>query len=59
MYTVIVPNSVKRDMKKLDRPVINKVLDLLKTLAENPHRGTQLSGAFSDLFKLEFRQQAD
>ncbi len=57
MYTVIIPNSVKRDIKKLDKPVINKVLDLLKTLAENPHRGTLLSGAFSDLFKLELRQQ--
>lgn len=57
MYSVIIPNSVKRDIKKLDKPVINMVLDLLKTLAENPHHGTQLSGSFSDLFKLEFRHK--
>ena len=25
MFTVIVPNSVKKDIKKLDKPVISKI----------------------------------
>jgi len=44
-------------MKKLDKPVISTVLELLKSLEENPFRGSRLSGDFSDLYKLEFRYQ--
>jgi len=53
MYTVIVPNSVKKDIKKLDKPVISKILDLLENLGQDPFRGTPLTGYFSNLLKLE------
>jgi len=57
MYTVIIPNSVKKDLKKLDKPTIKKVINLLNSLSENPFQGASLSGDFSELLKLEFRQQ--
>ena len=53
MFTVIVPNSVKKDIKKLDKPVISKILDLLDNLRQNPLQGTPLTGHFSNLLKLE------
>ncbi|MCZ2846296.1 MAG: type II toxin-antitoxin system RelE/ParE family toxin [Candidatus Bathyarchaeota archaeon] len=57
MYTVIIPNSVKKDLKKLNRPTINKIINLLESLSENPFQGISLAGDFSNLLKLEFRQQ--
>jgi len=53
MFNVIVPNSVKKDIKKLDKPVISKVLSLLENIAENPHQGIPLTGHFSPFLKLE------
>ncbi len=55
MFTVIVPNSVKKDMKKLDKPVISKILDLLENLGQDPFQGTPLTGHFSNLLKLELQ----
>ncbi len=26
MFTVIIPNSVKKDLKKLDKPLLKKIL---------------------------------
>lgn len=53
MFTVIIPNSVKKDIKKLDKPVISKILDLLENLGQDPFQGTPLTGYFSNLLKLE------
>ena len=57
MYTVIIPNSVKKDLKKLDKPIVNKILNLFESLSNNPFQGISLSGDFSDFRKVELRQQ--
>ena len=57
MFTVIVPNSVKRDIKKLDKPAISIILDLLENLGQNPFQGTPLTGHFSNLLKLELQHK--
>lgn len=52
MYTIIVPNSVKKDLKKLDKPVVKKILDRLEDLSQKPTLGSPLSGNLSELRKL-------
>jgi len=55
MFTVIIPNSAKKDIKKLDKPVISKILELLENLAQNPFQGSPLTGHFSNLLKFELK----
>ncbi|PKM79581.1 MAG: plasmid stabilization protein [Firmicutes bacterium HGW-Firmicutes-14] len=57
MFTVIIPNSVKKDIKKLDKPVISKILELLENLGQNPFQGSPLTGHFSNLLKLELKHK--
>lgn len=57
MYQVIIPNSVKRDMKRLDKAVMKSIIDSLDILSKNPHLGTHLAGELSQLFKLSVRQR--
>lgn len=57
MYEVIVPHSVKRDLKKLDRAVAREIVQRLGELANNPTLGTPLSGNLSHLNKLEVRHR--
>jgi len=54
MYRIIIPNSVKKDFKKLDKPLQRETLNLLKSLAENPHQGEGLTGNYHNLFKLSY-----
>lgn len=54
MYEIIIPNSVKRDIKKLDKPVQRETLNLLKSIAENPYQGEGLTGNYYNLFKLRY-----
>mgnify|MGYP000954062695 CR=1 FL=1 len=53
MYEVIIPNSVKKDLKKLDRAVAKIIIQQLVELANKPALGTPLSGNLSYLNKLE------
>ena len=57
MFTVIIPNSAKKDIKKLDKPVISKILELLENLAQNPFQGSPLTGHFSNLLKFELKHK--
>ncbi len=57
MFTVIIPNSVKKDLKKLDKPLLKKILNLLQSISDNPYQGISLTGDFSDHVKIEFHQQ--
>jgi addiction module RelE/StbE family toxin len=57
MFTVIIPNSVKKDIKKLDKPVISKILELLENLGQNPYQGSSLTGHFSNLLKFELQHK--
>jgi len=45
--------SVLRDLKRIGMPEIKRIiLNLEKTLKENPHEGTPLKGEFEGLFRL-------
>ncbi|NLJ79506.1 MAG: type II toxin-antitoxin system mRNA interferase toxin, RelE/StbE family [Firmicutes bacterium] len=57
MYQIIMPNSVKKDMKKLDKAAVKLIIRQLEKLSTNPRLGTRLSGDLSYLFKLSVRQQ--
>jgi mRNA-degrading endonuclease RelE of RelBE toxin-antitoxin system len=57
MYELIIPNKVKKDLKKLEKPVIKEVLHLFDEIAENPFIGSHLKAELSSLYKLEFRKQ--
>ena len=57
MYAIIIPNSVKKDLKKLDKLVIKKIIDCLETLSQNPTSGIPLSGNLSDLRRLKIHHQ--
>ena len=39
MYNVIIPNSVKRELKKLDKTTIDTVIKLLDNLSIDPFQG--------------------
>jgi mRNA-degrading endonuclease RelE of RelBE toxin-antitoxin system len=57
MYELIIPNNVKKDIKKLDKPIINKVIQLFDELSVNPFSGITLAGDLSHLHKIEFHMQ--
>lgn len=57
MYKIIIPNSVKKDLKKLDKAVVRGIIQQLEKLALNPILGIPLSGNLSNFRKLNVRQQ--
>jgi addiction module RelE/StbE family toxin len=54
MYKLNISNQAKKDLKRLDKPVIKEVLSVLEAIAENPHAGEPLSGNLSHLKKWSF-----
>lgn len=57
MYEIVIPNSVKRDLKKIDKSVAKVIIQQLDELTLNPFLGTPLAGNLSYLHKLNMRQQ--
>ena len=55
MYTLIIPNSVKRDLKKLEKQAQKDALGLISGLSAYPDLGINLSGQFHFLYKIEFK----
>ncbi len=53
-YTVIIPNSVKSDLKSLDKKVQKKILEIIKQIAERTEEGEKLSGPLKALYKIKF-----
>lgn len=47
MYQVNISNQAKKDIKRLDKPVIRTLLKILDDIAENPHAGDPLKGNLS------------
>lgn len=54
MYQLHVTNQAKKDLKRLDKPIIKIVLGILDDIAENPHAGEPLHGDLSHLKKWPF-----
>jgi len=54
MYELKVTNQAKKDLKRLDKPIIKKILGILDDIAEEPHVGEPLHGNYSYLKKWSF-----
>jgi mRNA interferase RelE/StbE len=51
-YNIVYKNSVKRDLKKLSKPVAKRILDQLEEdLSRNPGKYPALTGDFAGLRK--------
>ncbi len=49
---IIYKGSIGADLRRLDPPVVRRVLDKLeRTLSANPNAGAPLTGEFKGLFK--------
>ena len=57
MYEIIIPKSVVKEIKKLSKPVVEKIQDILEEIAENPYVGVPLKGDLSAVRKLDIREQ--
>ncbi len=57
MYELIISNNVKKEIKKLDKSVIKKAIEIFDEISENPFSGIQLKGDLYHLLKTEFRLQ--
>ena len=52
VYRVDYKSSVTRDLKKIDKSQIGRLLDKLEeVLSENPNAGSSLKGQYQGLFK--------
>jgi addiction module RelE/StbE family toxin len=54
MYQLKITNQAKKDLKRLNKPVIKIVLSILEEIAENPYAGEPLHGDLSHLKKWSF-----
>lgn len=49
--------KVKKDLKKLDKKIAQKILDYVPHLAEQPSQGVRLSGELHDFYKYKISLQ--
>lgn len=57
MHEIIVPKSVIKEIKKLGKPISQKVKHALCAIAENPYLGLPLSGELSAIRKWAFQDR--
>jgi mRNA-degrading endonuclease RelE of RelBE toxin-antitoxin system len=53
-YNVYIPNSVKRDIKKLDKAAQLSVLDLIREISCFDYIGEKMTGQLCYLYKAKF-----
>jgi len=51
MYEVLIPKSVIKEIKRLGKPVAQKVKKAIGDIAENPYLGEPLKGDLADIRK--------
>lgn len=54
MYQLIIPNQVKKEIKRLDKSLLNSLIVILEDIAEHPKNGEPLRGDLSHLRKWSF-----
>jgi mRNA interferase RelE/StbE len=57
MFEVIVPKSIIKEIKKLGKPVAQKVKKAIGDIAENPYLGESLKGDLEDIRKWVIKDQ--
>ena len=55
MFRVIIPNSVKRDLNKLDKTALQTALLIMEGLSSNPFHGSTLTGIIDEVRKINFK----
>ncbi len=58
MYTVIIPNNVKRDLKKLDTKALQAAITIMDNLSIDPFHGSMLAGISGQIRKFNFRESS-
>ena len=52
-YKIRYKSSVSRDLKKISKPVVSRIIDKLETtLSQDPYTGKLLTGEFKGLYRL-------
>ena len=52
MYSIHIENRCLRELKRLDRAVVGRVLQAIRaTLAEDPYAGKRLKGRYAGLYR--------
>lgn len=53
MFQVILENRAEKELKRLDKRFIPKVLSYLRVLKTNPLVGIKMEGSFKGLYKIK------
>ncbi|HZJ85079.1 MAG TPA: type II toxin-antitoxin system RelE/ParE family toxin [Syntrophomonadaceae bacterium] len=57
IYEIVIPKSVVKGIKKLPKPVVQRIPDILREIAINPHMGVVLKGDLSAIRKWNIKEQ--
>jgi len=60
MYELVIPNSVDKDIRRLDKPIQRELRGHhFAALKENPYPGEQLHGALKGVWSYHFTFRSD
>ena len=52
MYSIHIENRCLREFKRLDRPAVRRILQVIRhTLAKDPYLGKRLKGRYAGLYR--------
>jgi len=55
-YNILYKESVKKDLQKIDKKEVGKILDALESaLTQNPTKGKRLTGNYKGLYSYRLR----
>lgn len=55
MYELVVLTSAAKQLSKFDKPIQNKIIEVLGEIAENPFIGDSLKGDLSTLYSYHLK----
>jgi len=55
MYEVVILNSAAKQLRKLGKPVKNKIIVALERIAQNPFMGERLKGDLLELYSYHLK----
>lgn len=55
MYELVVLNSAARQLKKFDKPIRTKIVNVLEKIAKNPFIGDMLKGDLSTIYSYHLK----
>lgn len=55
MYEIVILNSAAKQLRKLDKPIKNKIIDALEIISQNPFMGERLKGELLELYSYHLK----